>query len=283
MFADPGPESRMIDFLSIGHICHDRVPGGKVAGGAAAYGASVAATLGCRAAVVTSAAAEDDWQKSFPDLVIHQHISAATTIFENVYTSMGRVQTIHGVAGRLSTGDVPPEWTRVPVVHIGPIANEVDPAVVNLFTNSVIGIGPQGWMRRWDDQGHVYQVPWAEATEIIPLATVTFLSMEDMASPKELFAYQQLASVLVVTDSHRGCTIYTHGEERQFPAPVVEAVDTTGAGDIFAAAYLIRFHQTRGDVWEAARFANQIAGHSVVVRGLPEKMKQVRNLIETIS
>jgi 1D-myo-inositol 3-kinase len=137
-------------------------------------------------------------------------------------------------------------------------------------------------MRRWDDQGHVYQVPWQKATEIIPLATVTFLSLEDLATPDELYAYQQLASVLVVTDSHRGCTIFTHGEERKFPAPVVEAVDTTGAGDVFAAAYLIRFYQTRGDVWEAARFANQIAGHSVTVRGLPEKMKQVRALIETI-
>jgi hypothetical protein len=117
MFTDPGHESQMIDFLSIGHICYDQVPEGKIVGGAAAYASSVAASLGCKTAVVTSAAAEDDWQKSFPDLLIHQQISPVTTVFQNVYTPEGRIQTIYGVAGRLSIEDIPPEWVRVPMVH----------------------------------------------------------------------------------------------------------------------------------------------------------------------
>jgi sugar/nucleoside kinase (ribokinase family) len=39
------------------------------------------------------------------------------------------------------------------------------------------------------------------------------------------------------------------------------------AGDIFAAASLVRYHQTR-DPWEAARFANRLASTSVTRRGL---------------
>ena len=43
-------------------------------------------------------------------------------------------------------------------------------------------------------------------------------------------------------------------------------VDPTGAGDVFAAAYLIRYHET-GDPYEAAQFANLVASFSVEAPG----------------
>jgi len=49
--------------------------------------------------------------------------------------------------------------------------------------------------------------------------------------------------------------------------PQVQELDATGAGDIFAAAFFARFHQTR-DPWEAARFAVNLAAHSVTRPGL---------------
>lgn len=280
MSADDASEPQAIDFLSIGHICYDLTPDGKVTGGAAAYTATIADALGCRAAAVTSAAPQDDWQAIFPRLLIHQKPAKSTTVFENIYTPQGRVQTIHAVADRITAEDVPNDWRRASIVYLGPIADEVDPALGHLFSNSIIGLGPQGWMRRWRRDGRVYHVPWGDATAVIPLTAVTFLSLEDLSSPEDLPFYRELAKVLVITDGPRGCTVYFHGETRDFPAPAMAVVDTTGAGDIFAAAYLIRFYQTDGNVWEAARFANQIAGHSVTVRGLPEKVKRIRLLIE---
>ena len=47
----------------------------------------------------------------------------------------------------------------------------------------------------------------------------------------------------------------------------------TGAGDIFAAAFLIRLLQTDGNPSEAARFANEAAAMSVSVEGLGEKLR----------
>lgn len=280
MFGAPYPP---VDFLAIGHICYDLVPGGRVAGGAAAYGASAAQVLGCRSGVVTSAAAGDTWQETFPDLVVHQIIAPATTVFENVYTAGGRQQTIHAVAGRLTREHVPAAWTRAPMIHIGPVAGEVDPAIIRLFSDSVVGVGPQGWMRRWDEDGRIYQVDWERAVEVLPLAAVTVLSTEDLADAAMLEQYRQLSPLLVVTEGARGCTVYCRAEERHFPAHAVEAVEETGAGDIFAAAYLVRFYQTDGNPWDAADFANRVAACSVTRRGLPAKMDAIRHLlVETL-
>jgi ribokinase len=44
---------------------------------------------------------------------------------------------------------------------------------------------------------------------------------------------------LVVKRGARGCTVYKGGEERAYPAEPAEAVDSTGAGDAFAAGFLL--------------------------------------------
>jgi sugar/nucleoside kinase (ribokinase family) len=54
---------------------------------------------------------------------------------------------------------------------------------------------------------------------------------------------------------------------RRFRPPEVEAVDSIGAGDIFATALFYRLYSTR-DPWEAARFATQLAAISVTRGGL---------------
>lgn len=268
-----------IDFLAVGHVCHDRVSDGLVMGGAAAYGGLTAAALGCRAGVVTRGAAEDDWAAAMPELAVHQVVSPATTVFENVYTGDGRVQTIHSVAGPIRPEHVPSPWTRAPMVLLGPIANEVDTDLIRLFSNSLVGVGPQGWLRRWDANGRVYAVAWDAGAAVLPLAAVTFLSEEDLAGAATLDAYRRLASILVLTQGERGCTVFCHGEARAFPAPRMAVADPTGAGDIFAAAYLVRFHQTDGNLWAAAEFANHIAAQAIARHGLPSKMRVVRQLM----
>jgi sugar/nucleoside kinase (ribokinase family) len=64
-----------------------------------------------------------------------------------------------------------------------------------------------------------------------------------------------------------GARIYWNGDVRRFRAPQVQAVDETGAGDVYAAAFFARLLTTR-DPWEAARFATQLASISVTRPGL---------------
>jgi hypothetical protein len=56
--------------------------------------------------------------------------------------------------------------------------------------------------------------------------------------------------VLAVTEGDQG-RLYWNGDIRRFRPPQVNIVDSTGAGDIFAAAFFVRLY-TR-DPWEAAR------------------------------
>jgi sugar/nucleoside kinase (ribokinase family) len=268
-----------IDYLAIGHVCRDLAPGGHVTGGAVAYTTAVARALGCRAGIVTSAAPGETFPDVARNVAIQAVDAAATTIFENVYDGGHRRQVIHAVAGDLSADHVPPLWARAPMVHIGPIANEIDPAIITLFSNSIVCAAPQGWMRRWDERGRVYQVEWETAAEVLPLAAVTVLSTEDLAEPSLAVTYAGMARLLVVTDGPNGCMVYYDNEARAFAAPSVQVTDLTGAGDTFAAAYLVRLFQTDGDVWEAAEFANRVAARSVTRRGLAAKAEAIHQML----
>ena len=90
--------------------------------------------------------------------------------------------------------------------------------------------------------------------------------------------------VLAVTEGAHGTRIYWHGDVRRFRPPEVKEVDSTGAGDIFAAAFFTRLHTTR-DPWEAARFATQLAAYSVTrpgLSGIPTAEEIQECLVEVI-
>jgi sugar/nucleoside kinase (ribokinase family) len=73
--------------------------------------------------------------------------------------------------------------------------------------------------------------------------------------------------VLAVTEGAAGVVLHWNGDRRRFRPPQVKEVDATGAGDIFATSFFVRYYTTR-DPWEAARFATQIAARSVTRNGL---------------
>jgi sugar/nucleoside kinase (ribokinase family) len=268
-----------VDYLVVGHICRDLTPDGTTIGGTAAYSAAAAKVLGCRTAVLTSYASDDEMQHSLPDITIHNLGSEATTTFENTYTEDGRLQKIHAVAGDIGVEDVPPHWQRAKIAHIGPVADEVDPRIIALFSNSVVGLTPQGWMRHWGEDGVINARPWEKAADYLPLAAATFISDEDLVSPTMLNEFRRYSKVLVMTQGPAGSIVYFGEEARSFPAPRVNAVDLTGAGDIYATSFLVRLHQTGGDPWEAGRFANKIAALSVTANGLSNKMQTIEEFV----
>lgn len=71
---------------------------------------------------------------------------------------------------------------------------------------------------------------------------------------------------VVLTLGERGCLVVTGQEVTAIPAPVVQAVDTTGAGDAFIGS--LAFFLARGnDLISAAQRATQIAALSVQLPG----------------
>jgi hypothetical protein len=190
-----------------------------------------------------------------------------TTTFENVYGPEGRQQVIHAVADPLACSDVPSEWKRTPIVLLGPLAQEICPDMVECF-EGLIGVTPQGWMRKWDASGRVSPTPWTGAAEVLPSVDALVLSEEDLRGDlSPLQEYTRLCRIVVLTTGWQGATLFLEGERLEVPARSCEEADPTGAGDVFTAAFLIRLEET-GDALQATRFANVVASFSVERSGL---------------
>jgi 1D-myo-inositol 3-kinase len=269
--------SAIPDYVVIGHVTHDLVPqGGFRAGGTATYSALAAERLGLSVGVLTSARVAP----VFDSACVQVHCRAAedTTTFENVYTAGARRQYIRAVAGLLTLADVPADWGQAPIIHLGPVAQEVAPALVESFPHSLVGLTPQGWLRRWDAQGLVSPTELTDAASLLGAAGVVVLSLEDLGGDRQrLERYRSWARLLVLTVGREGAIVFSKGQQQRVPAYVVAEVDPTGAGDIFAAAYFVRLHET-GDVIEAARFANSAA--SFVVEGVGTASVPSREQVE---
>jgi len=201
-----------IDYLVIGHITCDLVPDGNRVGGTVSYAGQVAHALDCRTAVLTSCVPDYDGLQALGDLQVHVAAAPVTTTFENVYTPDGRVQTIHQVADAISVEDLPAGWNNPAVVHLAPIAKELDPALIHRFPHSIIGLTPQGWLRRWDEDGRVLAREWPDAEMILPLADVVILSEEDLLHDDMLAQYRRLARLLILTENVFGA-FFTNGRQ----------------------------------------------------------------------
>jgi sugar/nucleoside kinase (ribokinase family) len=256
-----------VDYLLVGHIAVDMTPAGAQLGGTAAYAGLTARALGLRVGIVTSAAADAPLE-ALSGIPIVNVPAERSACFENVETENGRIQTLHSRAAPLLLDHIPQVWRSAPIVHLAPIADEVEPSMAENLSGSLLGITPQGWMRGWDETGRVFPKPWSNSEKILSRAGAVIFSVEDVNRDLELV--EEMAHhtrILCLTEGQAGSVLYWNGDRRRFRPPQMTEVDATGAGDIYAAAFFARLYHTR-DPWEAARFATQLAARSVSRRGL---------------
>ncbi len=270
-----------IDYLLIGHVVVDRISKTRVRfGGTAAYASLTARNLGMQTAVLTSAAFEPGLVDILTNIRVARVPSEFTTQFVNTYDLFHRrQQRIEAVAERLEPRHVLPEWQDASVVHLAPLVQEVDPAFADVFPHSLLGITPQGWLRAWDEQGLVRPKEWENADALLERADAVILSEEDVARPEQITDLAARARLLVVTQGKRGATVFQRGKppfcSRAFKA--ARETDPTGAGDVFAAAFLTHLHRS-GDPFQAAELANCVASFAVEragINGVPE-LEQVQ-------
>ena len=256
-----------VDYLVIGHVAHDLTPMGSRLGGTVAYSALTARALGMRAGIVTSSGPETSLE-ALNGIPVVALPSPQSTTFENIYTEQGRVQYLRAQAARIDFDSIPEAWRSASIIHLGPLANEINSSLPKGFSPGLLGITPQGWMRTWDAEGLVSPSEWKDSGAALAQAGAVVLSREDVGGNDEVienFAHQ--TSVLVVTEGAAGAVLYWHADRRRFRAPAVKEIDATGAGDVFAASFFVRLLTTR-DPWEATRFATLVATRSVARVGL---------------
>ncbi len=271
------------DYVVVGHVTRDLdAQGGWRAGGTATYAALTAARLGVRVGVLTAAIPGTIGLEGQDRIEVSLCSSPESTTFENLYLDGHREQYVRAVATPLVPEQLPAAWLQAPVVHLGPIAQEVDIRFLEAFDEALVGVTPQGWLRAWDADGRVRAAPFAYEEQLLQRADVIILSLEDLGGDRGwLERLARVASLLVETRDREGAVVFERGVATHVPAFWAQEVDPTGAGDVFAAAFMLRYCECRDPV-DAARFANCVASFVVEAPGaanLPTRPQVSRRLL----
>lgn len=258
---------RSPEFISIGHVTYDIYPGERLIGGSAIYSSLTASKLGLSTGIITSRGLDFSGDGLLKGINITGSLSPHTTTFCNSYYQGKRKQTINDVANRIKKEQIPKGWDKAKIVHICPVADEVDQEIFTFFKDSVVGLTPQGLMRRWNEKGEVCPKKWIPILEVSSLVDVLIFSEEDIADfPEVLESYKSLIEIVILTRGAEGSILFWKGKEISFSAFKTEEKDPTGAGDVFASAFLIKYYRT-GDPIESSRFANCVASFAVEEKG----------------
>ncbi|MFI5269202.1 MAG: PfkB family carbohydrate kinase [Chloroflexota bacterium] len=255
------------DLVVVGHICRDVVaesPGWRP-GGAVLYAAAAAARLGCSVGVLTAGAAEADVLRDLPNTVVVSLDAKRSTSFENVYEPAGRRQYLRALAPAIPPELLPYEWLKAPVVLLAPVAGEVSQEMARLFPRALLGVSPQGWMRRLVVGEEVRYQTWERALDVLAHAAAAIFSEEDVLGHAVSWLGCR-GPVMVMTRGELGCELTHCGKTRSVHGFPSGETDPTGAGDVFAAAFMLKLKETREPIG-AARFANCVASFSVAGSG----------------
>lgn len=256
------------EYLTIGHVAKDKIPGGAILGGTCGYSAVTAHRLGQQTAALTSYGPDIPSMAALDGVVVKNIPCEESTRFENIYEDGKRRQKWLATSRMLTFEHVPTAWREAPIVHLAPLTQEMSPSLCGDFPHSLVCVTAQGWLRGQSETWDVIYRPHAALEAWLPKIEVMVLSLADLFGNKAA-AVHLLTSVKlgVETIGPRGCKLYHQGEVIHVPVKPEEELDPTGAGDIFATAFFIRYHET-GDAIKAAQFANACASLSVRKQGM---------------
>jgi sugar/nucleoside kinase (ribokinase family) len=261
------PQLNPVEYLTIGHITADLTDSGVRLGGTVTFSGLTAAALGLRPGIITSHTSDLD-RSSLADIWIKNIPAGENTTFKNISDGAHRKQYLYHKAKPIQRDDIPAFVPPPAILHLGPVANEVDPDILSLFPESLKCLTPQGWFRHTNADHEVTLRAWENAETYLAQADAAVISQEDVQYDEHVIANMASAiPVFVVTENYKGARVYWHNDARYFKAPEVKYQEDTGAGDIFATAFFYRYMKTK-DPWEAGRFAVLLASWSVTRSGL---------------
>ena len=250
-------------FVAVGHVTIDRIDGVERPGGAALYAAITAQRLGLTAGILTSHGPDFPLDLLPPQIEVVSIPDRQTTHFEHRVEGSDRQMRVTARARPLSAQDVPEDWREASMVLLAPVIDEVDPLVAAVFSAATIGVAAQGYLRRLGRDGLIVPQSWESADLVLRRAQALILSLEDvggdLTSVSEWF---QKVPVGVLTAGRKGAVLFVNGERYSVRAHRAREVDATGAGDVFAAAFMIHYHR-HGEAWQAAEGAACAAALSV--------------------
>jgi sugar/nucleoside kinase (ribokinase family) len=194
--------------------------------------------------------------------------SEYSTSFVNRSTPDGRIQYVSDRASMIHPYLIPEIWRSCSIVHFGPVLGEIDLSLLRLFPDALLGVTPQGWLRERNEDGSISRSDWPEAAFVLDQVDAAVLSDEDVGGDEQIISmFAENCRILAITTGPSGCRLYLDGYRTDISAGHADEVDSTGAGDIFAAAFFTQLFR-KEDPLDAARFATKLATASISRRAL---------------
>ncbi len=256
------------DYLIIGHITRDLLEDGSRLGGTAVYSSLLAQRLGLKVALFTSCEKELSLD-SLGGIEIFNQGSNITTTFNNQYSNQGRKQLLLNRAPDLDLNQLPPAWRKARIVHLAPVAGELNLASGNYFPGAPVYYSLQGWLQGWDQDGLIKPVSFPDLETGHWPPAGAFLSLEDIGTDRiQLDRLIDLFPLLVLALGKEGAELYINQSMTKIQLQSSSEIDPTGAGDIFAAAFIIEKEIRGKTAYDSACFASALAAISVTRPGI---------------
>jgi len=261
----------MFDLVTVGHFAIDQILSPKVPspeptlGGSPTYVSLAASKLEAKVSVISKVGGDFPseyvvWLKANGvDLSgLKQVREASTTRFILKYGRRGRQLQLESRAPPISSEDVP-SFLSAKAVHVAPIANEVSQGVIDKLRGSTdtLSLDPQGFVRRFDEQGHVKLGKWEERKTLqkVDVYKSSFSEIKAATGLADLqLAIRKIHSygprIVMVTRGMKGSTLFFDDKFYEIPACKSRVVvDVTGAGDAFLGAFLAEWVRGKDPVW----------------------------------
>ena len=251
--------------LACGHVTLDRVDGRLAPGGSVYYAANAYRALGARARALTAAGPDFPAATALQGIEVHAVPARETTRFVNAYLPGGRrVQRVEAVAQPLDPSTLPLGWREADLLHIAPVLGEIRPRdILRLGRARVVGLSVQGLVRAVGPDGAVVQPRWEIGPGDLAGVDAALLGEDDLVGQGDLVAHlADAVPIVVLTHGARGCEVISRGRTQRVGVHAAREVDPTGAGDVFAAGFLLGLARGMAPL-EAARLGAGAA--SVIV------------------
>jgi sugar/nucleoside kinase (ribokinase family) len=281
---------------------HDGRTLGPVLGGAGSYTSVAAARLGARVGLVAKIG--QDTPKELLQPIFQSGADTTGLIVESVgyenvliYDANGH-KTLQFLTkpSSLSLQDVPEAYRQADIIYCGFVMWEPPLAVVRALgrpgTKLAADLGGYGGAHH--DVRHHAGGYDGFLRELLPYLHIAKASREDCTT---LFTQGRLApeeharllvewgaQVSIITLGEEGAVVATADNDFRIPPFTQQAVDATGAGDVYSAGFLVHYHQ-HGDAREAGLFASAAAALVCERTGgvVLERMPSFSEVMERIS
>ena len=276
----------------VGAVTDDRFGGSARPGGAVRYAARALASLGIRARVLASVSGggrtltprplpQGEREPEFEghDLALVETGAGLAFAHETDGEGERRLRVLSTPDRALTAADWPEAWRGLDALILAPLLpGDLDAASFAALPVSRIALLAQGLQRRAASDGAVtlLDAPSDALGAALDERTSVFLSGAEVASwPRgTIDGLAASCARVVVTRGADGADVHRTGEATlHVAAAPATPVDTTGAGDAFAAAFTAALACGAGDA-EAGALAARVAAAAVGVVG-PERLPPI--------